>query len=373
MFSSFKKKSRSYEPTLEPARENEALRFLFWLTGAGLGALMLFSVRCLESTQELTTLQCFLEIFKLFSIGLLIAGTAFAIGGLVGFLFGIPKLISQPELTSDVASDYLDNDNLVQISDWLTKIIVGVGLTQLLRIPKYLESLGNYLAGCFGACGHIASIAIVLYFLIFGFLLSYLWTRLYFRNMLTKADKDNRKEKQQKEASSNAILDEYTDSINSNDPDIKEKIKAILSFSEFTALLDRAKQKMQNGLQLQNFLPEAKKDPNKNQWGGRSEDKERKMSAVVTPFYTSGLYKVVIQVESTNTQNPIKDGETILFSLHQSFTDPYKLVTVKNGIARLEVISYGAFTVGALIHGENIELELDLAHVSGAPSEFREN
>jgi len=38
---------------------------------------------------------------------------------------------------------YSGNTNLEQISDWLTKILVGVGLTQLREIPGQVQRLAT--------------------------------------------------------------------------------------------------------------------------------------------------------------------------------------------------------------------------------------
>src|SRR5216684_1230684 len=81
--------------------------------------------------------------WKSSAIGLLIAGAALAAGVLIGFLFGIPRTQQKEGQKSDptigsqpgVADGYGVNTNLEQISDWLTKIIVGVGLVQLTVIP----------------------------------------------------------------------------------------------------------------------------------------------------------------------------------------------------------------------------------------------
>jgi hypothetical protein len=385
----FKHGSSNDGSSLEPVRENYALIVLTWLTVIGIFALALFSI-------DYNNGNLSLELLRPFSIGLLIAGTSYAIGILMGFLFGIPKLITQQGGSiSTTGSYYSDNDNLVQISDWLTKIIVGVGLTQLIKIPGYLQSLGGYLQICFAKdyVGGIVSVSTVIYFLIFGFLMSYLWTRLYFRKMLSLTEDDINKVKQQKENASNALIDEYTGSINSKDPDalkaiitkqttiIAEKagktksiISNTLTSNELTAIIDKAKEKMQYGLMAQSSLPESQKDPNKNQWGGKSQNNERKISAVIKFIDTSShLYKVNITVESTNPQNPILEGDIVLFSLHNSWDNPYKIVVVKDSKAKLEIISYGSITVGAYINNDKTELELDLSKNPDAPKEFKEN
>ncbi len=80
------------------------------------------------------------------------------------------------------------NSNLVEVSDWLTKIIVGVGLVELKDLPANAESLarfvaqslgmadpaGNALAGAVSMAG-----ALMLYFSVLGFLGGYLLTRVY--------------------------------------------------------------------------------------------------------------------------------------------------------------------------------------------------
>ena len=56
------------------------------------------------------------------------ASAASAAGAFSGFLFGIPRVLQSDHLASQESSRVLSNSNLEQISDWLTKILVGVGL-----------------------------------------------------------------------------------------------------------------------------------------------------------------------------------------------------------------------------------------------------
>lgn len=129
--------------------------------------------------------------------GLLIAGASFSSGSLSGFLFGIPRIINSlaPKSAEMTQNVILHNDNLVQISDWLTKIIVGVGLTQINALPNKLYELGKMISPCFNTSSLdekgldinlqiTIAISIIIYFLILGFITSYLWTRIYFGNIL---------------------------------------------------------------------------------------------------------------------------------------------------------------------------------------------
>jgi len=145
----------------------------------------------------------------------------------VGFVFGIPKSLQQKETPAkDDArsgeslmerSAYRGNTNLEEISDWLTKILVGVGLTQLLRIPGSLGAFAAYLAPAFGKepAAERFALALLLYFPTSGFLFGYLWTRLFLGKALSQADRLANIEKkvnaqqQQAQADANALAQTY--------------------------------------------------------------------------------------------------------------------------------------------------------------------
>ncbi len=138
------------------------------------------------------------------SVGLLVAGASAMVGGLLGFLFGIPRSLQAADASAgqssrtaqnastsaDQAVTYRANTNLEQISDWLTKILVGVGLTQLTVLPDKLQALALFLSPGFGSVPRpdVMAIAVVLYFAISGFLFGYLWTRLFLGGALREAD-----------------------------------------------------------------------------------------------------------------------------------------------------------------------------------------
>ena len=77
-----------------------------------------------------------------------------------------------------------------QISDWLTKILVGVGLTQLTALPEISKRLGEYFGVAIGATEGASRIAIIIivFFSVSGFLFGYLWTRLFLGSELARAD-----------------------------------------------------------------------------------------------------------------------------------------------------------------------------------------
>jgi hypothetical protein len=153
-------------------------------------------------------------VLAAFSLGLLILGSAALVGGVFGLLFGIPKSVSDPaaalarqsstEGGGDAGSaaaaapraSYAANTNLEQISDWLTKIMVGVGLTEIATIRTQFLALADYLGNGFavgspavaGSAAPVVAIVIVVYGLTSGFLAGYLLTRMFLPGAFVRAD-----------------------------------------------------------------------------------------------------------------------------------------------------------------------------------------
>jgi hypothetical protein len=153
--------------------------------------------------------------------GIAWAGASLALGGLLGFLFGIPGRqqgtvqINQPgvaaidteinkatgtgggpvmaaegDISSSVPSSaqdsHSDPSNLEQVSDWVTKLLLGGGLTQLQQIPRMIWELSYSVAVGIdpNASGQnlwseqaFAS-GVLIYFFVTGFFGGYLITKL---------------------------------------------------------------------------------------------------------------------------------------------------------------------------------------------------
>jgi hypothetical protein len=140
------------------------------------------------------------------------AMACFAGGSLIGFLFGIPKILQkepEPEaVSSSVAAEpgapsgakagrmgyqLVVNTHLDDVSDWLTKIAVGVGLVELEKMPGLLHRLGTVIAGGMVTPGDASSLvpfimALILYFATAGFMSGYLTTRMFFQRAFRIAD-----------------------------------------------------------------------------------------------------------------------------------------------------------------------------------------
>jgi len=179
------------------------LRYLFWAMLVGAFAAIGPAVVHKEPVAAVTVL--------------LWAMACLTCGLLAGFLFAIPKVfqgyrtesegMTGREVTADpntrveksvstssraeLPYSLQVNTNLEQISDWLCKIIVGVGLIEMRRIPANLGELSRDLAADLGA-GLTPSFAggLIVYFAVIGFLFGYLGTRLLLAGEFGRADRD---------------------------------------------------------------------------------------------------------------------------------------------------------------------------------------
>ncbi len=175
------------------------------------GNLIFFSILGLGITTAVWWGRC--------SAALLWAGASAAVGFIIGFLFGFPRTIAQPvsptgapvasggtgHTGGDAASSSAQvpdrsgrlavNTNLEQVSDWITKTIVGVGLVEIKTLLHRFADLSTYAATTLGkpVSGYAADPAagaLIAYFSILGFLAGYLITRMFFQGAFNKVDRN---------------------------------------------------------------------------------------------------------------------------------------------------------------------------------------
>ena len=181
--------------------------------------------------------------YSVAGVGLLLAGGVFFLGGLLGFLFAIPHTTTV--VVGAGKNDYPQynpNTNLEQISDWLTKILVGVGLTELLTVPDLLKDFAVKIGPSLGgnSSGGVFAVAILMFFSIDGFLVGYLWTRKYYAKELQQSDIDileaqKKAQRNQKNVDAlNAAYQTLTPQLDQAPPTPEELDTAIASASDFT-------------------------------------------------------------------------------------------------------------------------------------------
>ena len=164
---------------------------------AGIVFILLYSLQFFDRPQM---------VLSVFGVIMTASGAFLLSGVFLGFLFGIPRTIGDtlPEAKNtngtnsqldDSDTNYLPNTNLEQISDWLTKILVGVGLTQVSGITSAIDRLVVKLAPGFGdltnesyAINTGFTLVVLIYFSFCGFFLGFLWARLYLPSRFRAAD-----------------------------------------------------------------------------------------------------------------------------------------------------------------------------------------
>lgn len=139
-----------------------------------------------------------------FASTLMFAAAAQASGAAFGFLFGVPRTrivsaapdsgstASQTHIQGEPAISQLPNapnTNLEQISDWLTKILVGVGLTQASAIAHGFESLVNSISQGLPVANAQPFVgALLLFSAVLGFLTGWVLARVWIARLLAASD-----------------------------------------------------------------------------------------------------------------------------------------------------------------------------------------
>jgi hypothetical protein len=146
---------------------------------------------------------------RIFATGYLVALATTAVAAVAGFLFGLPRYnpvvasparspadSSMPAMTAGdearAAGVYSPSNNLEQISDWFTKLLLGAGLVQLGHVGRWLGDFITGIAGAFvsdnaGSPPVVAQVvagSLVAFYAAFGFLFGYIITTLWYRRRL---------------------------------------------------------------------------------------------------------------------------------------------------------------------------------------------
>lgn len=171
---------------------------------------------------------------RLFGVALLVVSAATTVGAFLGFLFALPRDLSRfsgedpskpnPPTRSEVAPDAggekplvskgqsggasgatasgdadrlgrptWSNNNLVKISDWLTTMVVGVGLVEFKNIVTWLGKVGQKVdlgAGLPAGSPGVFGVALIVGGFFFGVVGSYVYTRTVITKLLAEISRE---------------------------------------------------------------------------------------------------------------------------------------------------------------------------------------
>lgn len=327
-------------------------------------------------------------------VSLAVGGT----GVVLGFLFGIPRSAGG-EGTADAsagnsgsgvaarASSRPRNASLEQVADWLTKLLLGAGLTQLGPVWNGISALATYIASCVaipegGSANlpYVFGLGVIGFFGSNGFLGGYLATRLLLARLLTAeelqidsleraaAERGRAQGKAEGKVEGKAEgRDEIVNDMNA------ARIQEQTAGFRGTGAGDAASDQLLADAQQWNPPKPATvaNDPQKNRFGGRSSRNNRTLTAEVAGVSGPESEVFTIKLKAAATDGaPL--SQPVKFFLHDSFAPDSAVVLPRAGIVELELVSWGAFTVGAITDGGQTMLELDLAELPDAPKKFRE-
>jgi hypothetical protein len=313
---------------------------------------------------------------------LILATASLVSGGFVGFLFGIPRAVPTRSVAIPGAgtggdattTDYEPSNNLEQIADWLTKILIGIGLVELQELTAALGRVGDRMAAVFGVpSANIVSQLVLVTFVVTGFLASFLWTRVYYGKIQTIADVDvrsilmrlrnaERSAKTAEKISTDLVTGELTPGV----PARTATAAAMLARNDpVSALPDAVRDRISQLREwdpldwdsdpLAGLFPDAPREAN----GRRLE------ASIDTVLARALIIKLTVRrISGPALQQPV------LFLLHPTFGNRVEIAIPKGDVAEIKIVSEGWFTAGAIADGGDTVLAYSLNKLPNAPKWF---
>ena len=335
--------------------------------------------------------------WTLFTVEALVGTATLSVGGLLGFLFGIPRTTRPPRGSEGAGANdgrreaintpYEPSNNLEQVADWLTKILVGVGLVELGTLGGALAKIGDQLAKAVTPTPPgtaVVTQVIIISFATIGFLASFLWTRIYYGGIQARADNDivnwvaskledqesriDRADKVAQKLASGKLVP------GASAPATKPSVPITAELQAPTAEMNVVPADLPETLrqQIDRFLHTAvdwDDDTVVRIFGEHpSAANGRAFSAEISVQYEKAL--VIRLVVERRDGAPL--GDEVTFLLHPTFHARVRTIPVEgDDRADLEIYCTGWFTVGAVLDQGDTILEYDLRKVPGAPDWFK--
>lgn len=309
---------------------------------------------------------------------LLVAAAALSVGGLLGFLFGMPRGrinedSSDEQPRTEASIDYRPSNNLEQISDWLTKILIGVGLIELKELVGILRAIGHAVEGSFAGAltGTIViTQAVLVVFVVLGFYVSFLWTRIYYGPMQTLTDNELIRRLRNQVVTLKSVATQLAMGEIAT-PDIASESKAVRAASGDSqdpsnwsaAVLEKIKRFRESEKNWDS-------NPTEDIFGNPPREANgRKLEAEIKVDLGSTLVIDLIVRRISARDKPLVGP--VAFLLHPTFTSSVLYAQGNGKSAREKISSSGWFTVIAIMDEGNTILSYDLKKLPKAPRWFK--
>jgi len=343
---------------------------------------MVLAVFLIASILTLSLLAWSVSSARFLFAELLIGAAAISIGGLLGFLFGMPRgpandQPSEGNGKSNRGISYRPSNNLELVSDWLTKILIGVGLVDLKQLVGTLNALGHaveYSLKDAPAGTSVVTQGVVVAFLVLGFIASFLWTRIYYSALQTLADN----------ALVRALREERDEAVSLRDQMAQGEIPIKPAAPTDPAALAAIRGVAADAGDVNNWpsdvLDKIKKfkespkkwisNPGRDIFGDvRAEANGRRLGAeIVNDLGKALLINLTVQ---RFTGEPL--AGPVVFLLHPTFTEPVIYEQANGDRAERKISTGGWFTVVAIMDSGATVLSYDLRKIPNVPTWFKEN
>lgn len=413
--------SPSTDPTLprQPARrvaQSARERTPPWLLMLALLAVVVLCVVFFGSTRAGT---------RLVTLELLVGTCALSVGGLLGFLFGIPRTPTfdapPPEAARAGAPGaaaageagaggaaatgltYQPSTNLEQVSDWLTKILIGVGLVEFDKAADALGRVGARVQRQVGprvAGADVLTEAVIVVCAVVGFLASFLWTRIYYGAIQVGADSQalqmlraqvSRQAENAAQAQDTAVearkkaegAARATEALLRGEINVAAATASAVPAAPATAADEAAEHEEirrreeewpgEVRARVERFLAEEPRwdnDPTGELFADApSSQNGRTLTADVVAELGQG---VIVLLRVDHVSGPPLQGE-VTFLTHPTFNERLVTVAAKDGRAETKVYAAGTFTAVAIADAGRTVLAYNLAQLPDAPAWFLAN
>jgi hypothetical protein len=331
-----------------------------------------------------------------------------AVGILTGAVLGFPKVSKNLTESMDESNGYQNNTNMEQISDWVTKLVIGASLANL----KDISDVVLHFAKGFGnsETEQYFGVAMIVFSFIVAMVITYPYVAYRLTDVLNKrlqeaekelkeAEKEREiaiKERNNFERQSSSIkkkygqaiktIDQYTDEVADNTDvldeaiDIKDVIQQKQNLPQQLNVNDghEEKKNREDDYVIKTIANAIKPssygfddDPWLKEFKDIHEDKKAdvRISAKVEGDENDDTCDVTIRIEGSG----LVEGSLVVIFLHPTFYRYKRFIRVKNGVVELTIASAGSFTVGVLANSGTVKLGYDLSKIEGAPKWFRES
>lgn len=299
-------------------------------------------------------------------VAVVVGLSAWGVGGLFGLIFGNPRFGSTTP-TGDAKTSVQGlqpNNGLEKVSEWLTTMIVGLGLVHLKTIWDKANELGQQITGAIAGAATTDSIPGLMLSLAFGFLgfmFVFLWTLRFLPAVLN----------------STYVTQEQIDKVRADFERFKEVTPVPVDKEEIARVTTELQGIGADAATIQT-VKEAYEgatrwdsEPLKD-FGPASAD-GYSLSAAVTQVNTN-MYDIVVTLSSANG-DLVEPCRLLLHNTYRRVTTELTIDPSQKNRATCRLQASGAFWLGAVIvaNGKTIRLGFDLATVPGVPAAFLDN